>query len=419
MRRKYIYLVIIIIVVAVLKYYYYSTPTISISPYPNGLNFAFTITDDPDESKLSKLKLIYQYLDQLGFKTTIACWVYRPIDLSGIPDPEEQNASETLENSRYVEFLKEYQKKGFEIALHTVTAGNDKREITEKGYNKFKHIFSNYPEVNIMHSRNVENIYWGKNVFSNALMKIIVGLYDNREYSGQVPESPYFWGDICKEKTKYVRLWGTADINTLKFNPSMPYHDEKKPYVNYWFSFSDGYSAQYFNKLLSKKNIDKLVRERGACIVYTHFAANFCQKIQNGEYRLNKATKETLNYLSIQEQGWFVPVAELLNRLQIIKNIELKKENKLITIVNRNPFLVEGVTLKGYPYMQGKNAEGQSFQANEEGEIFLGLLQPGERRRLYINNRFRIVSQSKSPGTSESVGMILERAKILLLYHRG
>jgi len=419
MKRINNYIAIIMIIIIGISWYYYSIPTLSISPYPNGLNFAFTITDDPDESKLDKLKPVYEYLDKLGFRTTIACWVYKPEELSGLPDPEEQTASETLENGKYVEFLRKYQKKCFEIALHTVTAGNDKREITEKGYDKFKEIFGSYPDVNIMHSKNMENIYWGKNVFSNALMKRIVSIYDKREYSGQVPGSQYFWGDICQEKTRYVRLWGTADINTLKFNPGMPYHDENKPYVNYWFSYSDGYSAQYFNKLLSKRKIDKLVRERGACIVYTHFAANFCHKDQNGEYKINKTTKEALNYLSIQKQGWFVPVSELLKQLQAIKNIKIKKDDKFVTITNNNLYSVKGVTLKGYPFMGCNNNLGQSIQANEEGEIIIGTLQPGEGINIYINTKVKIINPHKFPTKLEFFWMVLARAKILVFNHRG
>lgn len=419
MKKKSIYIAIIIVIITGISYYYNSIPTISISPYPNGLNFAFTITDDPDESKLDKLKPVYDHLDKSGFRTTIACWVYKPVDLSGMPDPKEQYASVTLENYKYVKFLKKYQKKGFEIALHSVTAGNDKREITEKGYNKFKDIFGNYPEVNIMHSRNIENIYWGKNVFSNVLMKRIVDLYENRDYKGEVIGNPYFWGDICKGKTKYVRLWGTSDINTLKFNPSMPYYDEKKPYVNYWFSFSDGYIAKYFNKLLTKRNIDKLVRERGTCVVYTHFAAGFCHKDHKGEYQLSEATREALNYIAIQKQGWFVPVSKLLNRLQAIKFIELKRERNLITIKNYNSFLVEEITLKGYPFMDCISSQGQSIRANEEGEIIIGVLQPGEAVNIYINRKVKIDGPNNSPTNLEFLRMVLGRVKILIFNHRG
>ena len=165
--------------------------------------------------------------------------------------------------------------------MHTVSAGNDLRERTIEGYEKFKLFFGKYPKINIMHSNNLENIYWGKKVVNNGVLKKIIGMLSkksNLPYSGEIPESNYFWGDILKAKTKYVRLWGTTDINTLKFNPSMPYHDPKKPFVNYWFSFSDGYDVEIFNKLISDQNIKKLKKERGTSIVYTHFSSNFTQE---------------------------------------------------------------------------------------------------------------------------------------------
>jgi len=89
------------------------------------------------------------------------------------------------------------EKKGFEVSLHTVTSGNDKREDTIKGYEKFKALFGTYPKINIMHSRNRENIYWGRKVFKNSLLRFLVGIYDKTDYSGEDINSPYFWGDIC------------------------------------------------------------------------------------------------------------------------------------------------------------------------------------------------------------------------------
>ena len=102
-----------------------------------------------------------------------------------------------------------------------------------------------------MHSNNLENIYWGKKVVNSLILQKFIGILSKKSrlpYSGENPESKYFWGDILKANTKYVRLWGTSDINTLKFNHSMPYHDSKKPYVNYWFSFSDGYDVDILKK---------------------------------------------------------------------------------------------------------------------------------------------------------------------------
>lgn len=398
---------------------YSSIPLVYISPYPEGRNFAFTVTDDPDGARVDKIKPVYELLDRLGFKTTIAAWVYKPEDLAGMPDPEEQRSSETFEDADYLAFLEEQRSRGFEIALHTVTAGNDTRDITVKGYEKFKDVLGQYPKINIMHSKNLENIYWGKNVFKNSITRFLVGLYDKTLFSGEYRDSPYFWGDICKDKTKYVRLWGTSDINTLKFNPSMPYSDSTKPYVNAWFSFSDGYTAKYFKKLLSAKNIEKLVKERGSCIVYTHFAASFCKKNITGEYEIDTDIKKSLINLSKQKEGWFVTAGELLDRFSEIKNLQLRKNNKELILTNLGCYSLEGVTIMTKPFMQYSDSLKARLCANEEGEILIGHINSGESKIIKMQENFRVRQVPMHPGFLERNRLVWQRIKILLFSHRG
>ena len=80
---------------------------------------------------------------------------------------------------------------------------------------------------------------------------------------------------IIKGKIKYVRNYTFHNINTLQMNPAMPYHDFNKPYVNLWFSSSDGHDVNTFNNLLKEENLDRLEQEHGVCIIYTHFSNGF------------------------------------------------------------------------------------------------------------------------------------------------
>ena len=59
---------------------------IRVSPYPAGKNFAFTITDDPDYTRLSKIEPFYELLTELGFRTTIAVWTLEATRSNGVPD---------------------------------------------------------------------------------------------------------------------------------------------------------------------------------------------------------------------------------------------------------------------------------------------------------------------------------------------
>ncbi len=392
---------------------------IGLSLYPNGKNFAFTVTDDPDWNTLERIKPVYDLLLKLGFRTTIAVWIKEPVDIEGLPDQEEgYKRGDTIQRDDYLEYILKLKEEGFEIALHTASAGHDKREDTIQGYEEFKKRFGSYPKINIMHSKNRENIYWGENAFGSLVLKKAAKLYTKIRFGGEDVESPYFWGDICKERTKYVRMWGTTDINTLKFNPSMPYHNNAKPFVNYWFSFSDAYRGRYFKKLISDKNIDKLVRERGASIVYTHFACGFCEKQPNGTYALDEVIKAQLIKLSKEKDGWFVPASTLLDRLLAMKNITLYETDKALVVSNANDFSIQGVTLLTEPNRLLYNSIGTSFAANSEGEIVIGSLKPNQALALFKEKSIEHVKNS-IPNKMESFMLRFRRIMIMIFSHRG
>jgi hypothetical protein len=401
-------------------------PKYQLSPYPFGMNFAFTITDDPDETRFEKVKPVYDFLERNGFRTTIAVWVLNAKRSNGLPDVDKPlNDGDTLQREDYRDYILWLRGKGFETALHTVSEGNDLREDTIHGYEEYRNMFGEYPKINIMHSNNLENVYWGKKVLSDRNVQWIIyrlsWIYPkvNYPFAGESNGSPYFWGDILKEKTKYVRLWGTEDINTLKFNPSMPYHDPNKQYVNYWFSFSDGYNVKYFNKLIEDANIEKLVSERGSSIVYTHFGAGFTKKSPDGTYILNARFAEQMGKIARKKGGWFVPTSTLLDRLLEMKNVAIFERRKGLVIVNENDHAVLGVTVIVTP---GRStyygSDGKEYHVNDEKEIIIDRIEPFTNLILHFDDP-GISLQGGLPGTFESLRMIVERLKILFLSHSG
>jgi hypothetical protein len=123
-----------------------------------------------------------------------------------------------------------------------------------------------------------------------------------------------------------VRNFSFNEINTLKVCPQMPYHDPSRPFVRYWFASSNGSHVHPFCETLKEANIDRLVEEGGACILYTHFGCNFAES-----NKVNSRVKEILTYLSHQN-GWFVPVSQLLDHLGKTKghhNISTKERMAL------------------------------------------------------------------------------------------
>ena len=285
--------------------------------WPDNKKFAFTIFDDTDGSNLNDNRLVYDYLNELGFKTTKSVWVQK------VKIFEKKESGITCEDKNYLDWILELKSKGFEIGYHNTAAQSSYRLETKKGLEKFKELFGHDPYSMANHSTNKENIYWG----SSRLTKSRKTIYNlatlfrkNKYYEGHKESSPYFWGDLCKEKISYIRNFVFSDINTLKYCPHMPYQDPAKPFVNYWFASSDGNSAKKFNKCISNKNQDRLEREGGACIMYTHFSDGFCK---NG--KLSEKFKTQMKRLS-EKEGWFVPVNTLLdflrkkNKIQIIND---------------------------------------------------------------------------------------------------
>jgi hypothetical protein len=277
--------------------------------FPNGAKFAFSIVDDTDGSTIENVKPVYDYLYQLGIITTKTVWA--------LPTNEptvRANLGKTISDPEYYNFIKELKNKGFEIASHGARGGSTKRPENIHALDMFFEKIGHYPNIHINHLYNRENIYWGRyNRVDNILIKLLYKLSkkgDKQYFSGHLANSEYFWGDIVKENIMYSRNYTFHEVNTLKFNPSMPYHDPQRPYVNFWFSSSVGNNVEAFNELLTKNNIDRLEREGGVCIVYTHFSAGF---VKNN--KLSETTKKRLKYLA-SKNGYFAPATEILDYLR-------------------------------------------------------------------------------------------------------
>lgn len=289
--------------------------------FPEGKKFAFTIFDDTDRATVANVQPVYSLLKELQILTTKSVWVF-PSRVNSLND------GETLEDKDYLNFIKDLDKNGFEIALHGVSADSSRRERTIFGIEQFNKLLGFYPTSCCAHLNNQENLYWDKSRLSSSLIKSLLVLYKRQKkgyFQGQIENSPYFWGDICQKYIRYVRNFTFKEINLFKINPTLPYHDPKKPYVPFWFSSSDCLGVKEFNKTLSLSNQERLAKENGICIIYTHFALGF---VKNG--KINSETKKLLEALA-EKQGWFVPLTQLLDYLReqkrdlIIPNSELRK----------------------------------------------------------------------------------------------
>ena len=273
--------------------------------WPEGKQFAFTVFDDTDDASLEKVRDVYSLLRDCGFRTTKSCW-----PVAG--DPRQgAHPGQTCEDADYLRWVLELQSQGFEIAWHSATWHGLRREGVRAALDMFAGIFGHYPLSAANHSKD-EAIYWGDQRLSGWRSRLYTLATFGRnvgKFRGHIEGDEFFWGDLCREKIKYFRNFVFRDVNTLKLCPFMPYHDPTRPYVNYWFASSNGKAVTEYNKCLSEANQDRLEAERGACIMYTHFASGF---IENG--KIVPRFRGLMERLS-KMNGWFVPVATLLDYL--------------------------------------------------------------------------------------------------------
>jgi len=273
--------------------------------WPHGKKFAFTVFDDTDRATLDNIRPIYSFLSKLGFRTTKSVWPVRG-------NQEPVNPGATCADRDYLLWLLELQQSGFEIGYHMTTYHTALREEIKDGLEKFRQFFGRYPSSMANHVGCSENVYWGDSRFTGLnrfVYNLLTGYQQHNKYRGHVEGDPRFWGDVCRAKIKYVRNWTFPDINTMKACPIMPYHDPKRPYVNYWFASSKAGNVELFNGCMAEHNQERLEREGGLCIIYTHFAFGF---YENGQ--LNPRFKTLMQQLS-ERNGWFVPVTTLLDFL--------------------------------------------------------------------------------------------------------
>jgi len=274
--------------------------------WPEGKSFAFTVFEDPDSQTIKGSQCIYDFLSELGFRTTIGIWPLAA-DPSLRSDP-----GLTCADREYLSWVLQLQSRGFEIGFHNATSHSSTREQTQTALQRFEDLFGAPPRTMSNHYHSKEALYWGSDRLSGPNRQIynFATKWQNRRSSfGHTPGHPMFWGDLASNKIKYCRNFVFGDINTLKQCPMMPYHDPDRGFVNYWFASSEGANLRSCLNRIGEADQDRLEEQAGACILYVHFAHGFQEA---GE--INSRFCQLMRRIA-RKQGWFVPVGELLDYL--------------------------------------------------------------------------------------------------------
>ncbi len=272
----------------------------SVINWPDGKRFAFTITDDTDRSVLDRVRPVYDVLLEHGILPTKTVW---PLAARGTPI----TGGDSLENDAYAHWVRQLAEAGVEIALHGTADESSTRDRVLEGFGRFRALLGSDPQMHINHDKQKDALYWQGGRFDRPLRWLYQAYRasrgDGASY-GHVPASPYFWGDICQERIRYVRNFVWKDINTLNADPLMPYHDPARPYVRYWYSATRASGLKSFCQAISEANQDRLAAEGGACILYTHLGSTF--------FPVSAEFVRLIKRLSALG-GWFVPASTMLD----------------------------------------------------------------------------------------------------------
>ena len=350
-----------------------ASATITVEPFPFGKRFAVTMIDDTDLATHAEIEPVYACLDRSGIRITKTVWPLPAVAPSG-PGTTVDRVTDTLANQAYTRFCQRLQSQGFEIAMHTASGGNDTRDRTLQAYDLFERVFGHPPKTNIMHGRNRENIYWGKASIPVPILSHLAPLLDSQPFEGHKPESEYYWGDVCREKTTYVRLFETLDTNTLAFDPATPYHEPTKPDVRWWFSSSYGAGTRLL-ALLTPRQINRLRAARGASIVHC-YCRHYAARSTDGSYHVHPRFQSLANFLTGCSDGWYVPVATLLDRLRAVRNVKEKTEQGRVILTNRGTEEITDLALYVPEGAELSDSNGQILTArrNGYGQVPIGTL---------------------------------------------
>jgi hypothetical protein len=276
--------------------------------WPGGKQFAFSVFDDTDLTAPGNFEAVYDLLGSLGMRTTKSVW---PATGAGL-QPRSAHGS-TCDDPEYLRTVLQLQHAGFEIGYHNSYFEGLPSELIREALERFKTLFGAYPMSMANHAESSEGIYWGYDRVSGvvkALYRLMLRRFGANPHEGHLVESPYFWGDLCREHIRYVRNFVFGEIDTLAACPEMPYHDPRRPFVQAWFAASNGQVLSSCLELLRERNQDRLEESGGACIVYTHFGSGF-----ERDHKVN-ARFETLLRRIASKNGWFVPVSTLLDYIR-------------------------------------------------------------------------------------------------------
>ena len=336
------------------------------APYPHRAGFC--ITDDTDAAELATVRAVYDALAAARVPATKTVWAFPPEEPCGIPGlPESIQRGVTLDDPDYLRYCEWLGAQGFEITLHGATAGNNRRATIVRA---FERLDRHFPRAHtyVCHAKNADNPYWQEQTVAKGPLRLALSLYARgHRCSGEDPSSPYFWGDLCLERVRYIRLLRTRNLNTLAANPSMPYFEAEKPYVRGWFAAT----KRSFRDATSGEALDALERDWGVTVLYQYL----CRYANAERTGPTTAFREGLDRLVAHDRIWKATTSQILDRLRLMQGVFLATRGDEAFVLNTNDEPVTDLQIETDGRLAGELTAGSEVH----GEVIrLERLEPGE-----------------------------------------
>ena len=276
-------------------------------PWPDGRPFAFSIFDDTDRMTLGTGAPVYDLLTRLGIFVTKSVW---PLG----PELPQTVGGSSCEDPEYLDWVLGLQAAGHEIGYHHASDHSSNRARTVAALDRFAELFGGDPRVGADHAGNRESLGAGPDRLTGWRSRAYRAVQrvrqpDRPPFLGAVPGSPWYWGDVCRERIDYWRGLTFPRTNLFEVGVPFPYHDPRRPSVERWFLSTDAPSLSELLVRLAPRELDRLERSGGVCILYTHLGLDAAP---DGvvDPRLERAL------VDLAERGaWCAPVSEVLDHL--------------------------------------------------------------------------------------------------------
>lgn len=332
---------------------------------PAPFRAGFCITDDTDAATLERVRAVYDLLDALGIRASKTVWAFAPAEPCGIPAlPDSIRRGITLEDTAYTDYCARLAERGFEICLHGASSGNNRRERTAAALELIERRFGPAGTF-ICHAKNAENPYWHEKVAPRGPVQWALGLASRYRCSGEDPASPYFWGDLCLDKVRHIRLFRTRDTNTLARSPGMPYFDPGKPYVPGWFAAT----KRSFHDCTSEAALRDLVEAGGLCVLYQYMH----RYADAGGRAVDPVFRADAERLAAADAIWKETTSRIMERLRLIQGVFLARRGGIVLVMNANDAPVTALQIAGNAGPYGETPRAR----RAGGVVVVDRIEPG------------------------------------------